>query len=118
MKDLKEKYNSLYTFQVLLESLKDFKIDEYITSITRDNASSNNTLIQEFKNHYQISSLSFNRNIACTVYILNLVVQDILKALIKEDYNSLKDSNLIQREELEEEEEEEKTSSKLTFNII
>jgi hypothetical protein len=45
MKDLKEKHSGLYMFKVLLESLKDFEIDEYITSITRDNASSNDTLI-------------------------------------------------------------------------
>jgi hypothetical protein len=52
MKDLKEKHSSLYMFKVLLKSLKDFEINKYITSITRDNASSNNTLIQEFKNFY------------------------------------------------------------------
>jgi hypothetical protein len=74
MKDLKEKHSGLYMFQVLLESLKDFKIKEYITSITRNNVSSNDTLLQEFTNHYRISSLNFNSNIACSAYVLNLVV--------------------------------------------
>lgn len=121
MKDLKEKHSGLYLFQVLLETLKDFEIDEYITSITRDNASSNNTLIQEFKNYYQTSGFSFEGNIACVAHVLNIVVQDILQVLIKEDYNSLQVSSLIQQEELEleEYEEEEKTIlSKLNIILI
>ena len=108
MKDLKEKHSGLYLFKVLLEALKDFEIDEYITSITRDNASSNNTLIQEFKSYYQISSFSFESNIACVAHVLNIVVQDILKALIKEDYNSLQ----------EEEEVIKAISSKLSFKPL
>ncbi len=38
--------------------------------------------------------MKFQGDIACLAHVLNLVVQDILKALIKEVYNDL-DNNLV-----------------------
>jgi hypothetical protein len=38
--------------------------------------------------------MKFQGDITCLAYVLNLVVQDILKALIKEGYNNL-DNNLV-----------------------
>jgi hypothetical protein len=38
--------------------------------------------------------MKFQGDIACLAHVLNLVVQDILKALIKEGYNDL-DNNLV-----------------------
>jgi hypothetical protein len=56
-------------------------------SITRDNAASNNTLISAFKKYYNTNSIKFEGDIACVAHVLNLVVQAILKALIKNDYD-------------------------------
>jgi hypothetical protein len=61
----------------------------FLYSITRDNTSANDTLIKKFKKHYELSGSSFYRDIAYIVYILDLVVQDILKIIIKNKYNSL-----------------------------
>jgi hypothetical protein len=38
--------------------------------------------------------MKFQGDITCLAHVLNLVVQDILKALIKEGYNDL-DNNLV-----------------------
>jgi hypothetical protein len=38
--------------------------------------------------------MKFQGDITCLAHVLNLVVQDILKALIKEGYNNL-DNNLV-----------------------
>ena len=69
-------------------------------SITRDNVSSNDTLISAFKRHYDLQGIKFQGDILCLVHVLNLVVQDILKALIKEAYNEL--DNIDEEEILEE----------------
>jgi hypothetical protein len=61
----------------------------FLYSITRDNASANNTLIKKVKKHYELSGSSFYGDVACLAHILNLVVQDILKIIIKDKYYSL-----------------------------
>jgi hypothetical protein len=102
MKDLKDKHSGAYLLEVLLETLKDYNIEfnitRYITpllyirkyilifySITRDNASSNDTLLKGFIEHYNKDSIKFQGDIPCLAHVLNLVVQDILKAIIKDD---------------------------------
>ena len=48
-------------------------------SITRDNASNNNTFLAYFKAQYQQAlRSSFDNDIRCASHILNIVVQDIL----------------------------------------
>ena len=60
-------------------------------SITRNNASSNDTLINAFKNHYNKETIKFYGDIHCVAHVLNLVVQNILKVIIKNDYNNITD---------------------------
>ncbi|CZT13621.1 uncharacterized protein RCO7_11027 [Rhynchosporium graminicola] len=60
-----------------------------IISITRDNASSNDTLINAFKKDYDIKGFKFQGDIVCLAHILNLIVQDILKNIIKDAYSEL-----------------------------
>jgi hypothetical protein len=45
-----------------------------VNSITRDNASSNDTLIKGFIRHYKLNNIAFIGNISCLAHILNLVV--------------------------------------------
>jgi hypothetical protein len=83
-----------------------------LISITRDNASSNDTLISAFKRHYDIEGFNFEGDIPCLAHVLNLVVQDILKAIIKDDYDS--NTQDIYRVENEEDNNEE-VSSKFIY---
>jgi hypothetical protein len=78
-------------------------------SITRDNTSLNNTLLKAFIKHYNKKSIKFQGDISYIAHILNLVVQDILKALIKNNYNTSYSTNLYEQEieELKDREEEE-----------
>jgi hypothetical protein len=51
-----------------------------VTSLIRDNASNNNTFIEDFKDNYShLSYNDFNKDIRCLAHIINLVAQDILK---------------------------------------
>ena len=56
-----------------------------VYSITRDNASSNDTLIQEFTTSCDMNGIKFKGDIPCAAHVLNLVVQRIIKCLIVED---------------------------------
>jgi DUF1009 family protein len=51
-------------------------------------ASSNDTLLKAFIKHYNKEGIKFQGDIPCIAYVLNLVIQDILKALIKNDYDT------------------------------
>jgi hypothetical protein len=52
-------------------------------SITRDNARNNITFLESFKRNYFNSTYKdFNNDIRCISYIINLIVQDILKQYI------------------------------------
>jgi formyltetrahydrofolate synthetase len=62
-----------------------------MSSITRDNASSNDTLISYFKSNYKELNLDFEGDIHCVAHVLNLVAQDIIKAIIKDDFNDISD---------------------------
>ena len=59
--------------------------------------------------YYNKESIKFQGDIPYIAHILNLVVQDILKALIKNDYNTSYSTDLYEQEieELEDREEEE-----------
>ena len=57
--------------------------------------------------------MKFQGDIPCLAHVLNLVVQDILKAIIKDAYNNLDNNNIYNIENEEEEEEEEVSNSKL-----
>ena len=91
MKDLKDKHSRAYLLEVLLETLKDYNIEFNITryvfplfyirlnilifySITRDNASLNNTLLKGFIEYYNKENIKFQGDTPCLAYILNLVV--------------------------------------------
>ena len=56
-----------------------YKIASNFYSITRDNASNNNTFLTYFEAQYQKAlRSSFDNDIRCASHILNIVVQDIL----------------------------------------
>ena len=61
--------------------------------------------------------MKFQGDIPCLAHVLNLVVQDILKAIIKDAYNNL-DNNNIYNIKNEEEEEEEVSNSKLFKSLF
>jgi hypothetical protein len=102
MKDLKDKHSGLYLNKVLLETLREYNIEYNITSITRDNASPNDTLISAFREHYFIASIRFTGDTPCLAHVFNIAVQDILKTLIKDAYNDLDNRNIfnIENEEV------------------
>ena len=80
--DLKRRHTGVYLSKVLKQALKGFKIDRSILAITRDNASNNATLFNDFQANYK-SYKGSNKvySIPCIDHVLNLVCQDILKSL-------------------------------------
>jgi len=66
--------------------------------------------------------MKFQGDIPCIAHVLNLVIQDILKALIKNDYDTYTtDIYEQEKEEIEEEEEKEvvkQVISKSLYNLI
>jgi hypothetical protein len=92
-------------------------ITNYLYSITRNNASSNNTLIKALKNYYSLSGIAFQGDISCIAHVLNLVVQDILKAIIKEAYNSFNNDDIYNIEN-EDEIEEDMPNSEFILILI
>ncbi|CZS97989.1 uncharacterized protein RAG0_06877 [Rhynchosporium agropyri] len=86
---LSEPYYGKYMFKVLSKALEEWNIQDSIISITRDNASSNDTLIRAFIKDYDMKGIKFQGDIACLAHVLNLVVQDILKNIIKDAYSEL-----------------------------
>jgi hypothetical protein len=86
-------------------------------SITRDNASSNDTLLKAFINHYNKEAIKFQGDIPCITHVLNLIIQDILKGLIKNDYDAsyIKDIYISELAENEEEELLEQGTSKSPY---
>ena len=60
-----------------------------IFSITRDNASNNNTLLDFFKkSYYSLTNKEFIIDIRCAAHILNLVARDILRDYLRSSSNS------------------------------
>jgi hypothetical protein len=80
--DLKRRHTGIYLSMVLKQVLKGFGIDRSILAITRDNASNNATLFNDFQASYK-SYKGSNKvySIPCIDHVLNLVCQDILKSL-------------------------------------
>ena len=85
------------------------------------------TLLAAFIKHYNKEGIKFQGDIPCIAHVLNLVIQDILKALIKNDYDtSYKIDIYNQEKELleenkegeEEKGEEEQVISKSLYNLI
>ena len=66
---------------MLVKILKEFNIQNNIFCIARDNASTNDTLIQDFKAYNDENNGLFHSDIRCIAHIINLVVQDILKEI-------------------------------------
>ena len=62
--------------------------------------------------------MKFQGDIPYLAHILNLVVQDILKAIIKDAYNNLDNNNIYNIENEEEEEEEEEVSNSKLFKSL
>jgi len=62
--------------------------------------------------------MKFQGDIPCLAHVLNLVVQDILKAIIKDAYNNLDNNNIYNIENEEEEEEEEVSNNKLFKSLF
>jgi C4-dicarboxylate transporter len=62
--------------------------------------------------------MKFKGDIPCLVHVLNLVVQEILKTIIKEAYNDLDNKNIFNIKNEKEVEEEEITNSKSLFYLI
>ena len=63
--------------------------------------------------------MKFQGDIPCIAHVLNLVIQDILKALIKNDYNTSYIINIYEQIDDDEEEEVlEQVTSKSLYNLI
>jgi hypothetical protein len=103
----------------LFKKIKSFFINCFEFSITRDNASSNDTLLSAFTKHYYKEGIRFYKDVPCIAYILNLVIQDIIKTLIKNNYNIsyAKDIYNEEKEENITEEEINAISTKLYYKL-
>lgn len=74
-------------------------------SITRDNASSNNTLITSFIKAYDLEAIKFQGDIACCAHVLNIATQEIISSIIKAE-DSIEELDAIRAIEEEEDLEE------------
>ena len=108
LENLHKKHSGENLTNSLISVLKRFNIENSIFSITRDNASNNDTLIQVYKKYSDDNNGLFHSDIRCLAHILNLVVQDILKEIkgniTNEEYSNI-DEEVKLTEELTEERE-------------
>ena len=74
--------------------------------------SPNDTLISAFQKYYNIAGTKFQGDIPCFTHVLNLIIQDILKIIIKNDYNINQDIFNTENDK------EEDISSKLFYILI
>jgi len=83
--DLKKRHTGEYMASLLYKTLEDFNISKSILTITRDNASNNDTMIDDIDAKLRYLSnnkwVGPNTGIRCLSHILNLIVQDILSAI-------------------------------------
>jgi CMP-2-keto-3-deoxyoctulosonic acid synthetase len=80
----------------------------------------NNTLLKAFIKHYNKEAIKFQGDIPCIAHILNSVIQDILKALIKNDYNTSYSKDIYKAELTNDNKEDpiEQGTSKSSFYLI
>ncbi|GBC48644.2 zinc finger BED domain-containing protein RICESLEEPER 2-like [Rhizophagus irregularis DAOM 181602=DAOM 197198] len=89
--------------EFFLKSLKDFGIMTKILSITTDNASNNNTFLEEVSNELAEKNIEFdnvNQHVRCLAHIINLAAQEALKSL-KATVNISEDEFLNQHENIQ-----------------
>ena len=80
--DLRRRHTGQYLYKTLNKVLESYGISQSILTVTRDNAGNNQTLMAEFQDYYERSSVSKSvYSIPCVDHVLNLVCQDILKKL-------------------------------------
>ncbi|PVH68542.1 hypothetical protein DL98DRAFT_578774 [Cadophora sp. DSE1049] len=101
-------------FIILLDTLRDFDIKYNIKSITRDNASSNNTLISSFIRAYDLEAIKFQGDITCCAHVLNIASQEIISSIIKAE-DSIEELDAIRAIEEEEEEDLKERNIFITF---
>ncbi|RKF55257.1 hypothetical protein OnM2_091045, partial [Erysiphe neolycopersici] len=93
---LEDNHSRAYMSKVLLDTLKDFDITYNIKSITRDNASSNNTLISSFIRDYDSDAIKFQGD----RYSLLRSSEDSIEELdatraIEDDEDELEERNIF-----------------------
>ncbi|GBC36498.1 zinc finger BED domain-containing protein RICESLEEPER 2-like [Rhizophagus irregularis DAOM 181602=DAOM 197198] len=89
--------------EFFLKSLKDFGIMTKILGITTDNASNNNTFLEEVSNELAEKNIEFdnvNQHVRCLAHIINLAAQEALKSL-KATVNTSEDELLNQHENIQ-----------------
>jgi hypothetical protein len=64
-----------------------------------------NTLIEAFLKHYNKEGIKCQGDVPYIAHILNLIIQDIVKALIKNDYNTSYTTNIYKQEKEQNKEE-------------
>jgi hypothetical protein len=78
-------HNGATMFNVLLKTLQDWNIEDKLFSITVDNASVNGTMIDNLRDNLVGKSMLHSEgallHIRCACHVLNLIVQDGLKAV-------------------------------------
>jgi hypothetical protein len=80
-------------------------------------------LLEYFIKHYDKQGIKFQGNIPCIAHVLILVIQDILKALIKNDYDPSYKMDIYEQEKEPIEGEQDKevveqATSKFPYNYI
>ncbi len=64
------------------------------------------------RHNYAQKAIKFQGNTPCIAHILNLVVQDILKGIIKNDYNTSYSKDIYKEEKEEDNNKENQETSK------
>ena len=81
LQNLYKRHSGIYLNTILIEVLKEFNIQNNIFCITRDNATNNDILIQEFQQYNRDNNGLFYKDIRYLAHIINLIVQDILREI-------------------------------------
>jgi hypothetical protein len=95
--ELTDAHSGKYIYNEFINILTDYPSlpINNIFSITRDNASNNNTFLDTFKTNYNnLINKEFTYDIRCTTHIINLVITDILRDYLSHTQNS---STIISR---------------------
>ncbi|GBC51380.2 zinc finger BED domain-containing protein RICESLEEPER 2-like [Rhizophagus irregularis DAOM 181602=DAOM 197198] len=100
---LEGSYSGKNIKEFFLKSLKDFGIMTKILGITTDNASNNNTFLEEVSNKLVEKNIEFdnvNQHVCYLAHIINLAAQEALKSL-KATVNTSEDEFLNQHENIQ-----------------